>query len=135
MSKRTADEKAPAPHAPFVGQRMRRRNDGQLGFVVERAEDEGGGLGIQLDRKAEKIVFPYSDQLWAVDEGSRLTPSHIARIAYAADRELRQARGEYGTKEYATLPEKERMGWLHSIPPGADAERVKLYAAVRGALG
>ncbi len=134
MSKR-AEDKAPVALAPFAGQRMRRLSDGQLGFVVERSDEDGGGIGIQLDRRAEKIVFPYSAHLWKVDEGSRLTPMHVARVAYAADRELRQARGEYGVKEFAALPEKERMAWMQRMPLPADPERLKLYAAVRGALG
>jgi len=111
---------------------MRRRNDGQIGFMVE---GEDGRLCVQLDRKAEKLVYPYSPHLWAPDETGRLTSHHIARIAYAADREFREARGEYGVKEFRFLPEAKRMAWMRGIPADADAERKKLYAAVVGGLG
>ncbi len=115
---------------------MRSNNDGQIGFMVERSEEEGGGLGVRLDRRQENIVLPYSPSRWTVDHGSRLTKSHIARVAFEADRALRSARGEYGgAKSWMELPEKERLTWTSRLPAGADEERAALFAAVVGALG
>lgn len=115
------------------GQRVRSLNDGQIGHIVTLSQAEGGGIGVQLDRR-EKTIVPYRPGRWAPDEKGRLTPIQVASICYAADAGLRLARGEYGVKEWRTLPEPDRLEWLSGPPKNADAERLKLYAAVRGAF-
>jgi hypothetical protein len=121
---------APTPIA--IGQRVRSNNDGQIGFIVERPAEDGGGLGVRLDRRAENIVLPYSAHKWRPDEDGRLTPLHVARIAYEADRVLMECRGTYGTKEWKTLPEAKRIGWMRGAPEEVtkDKDRARLYEAV-----
>jgi hypothetical protein len=121
-----------------VGQSVIRRGgavaDGQRGHVVLM---DDGKLGVQLDRNAEKLVFPLNKRAadeWVVDERARLGPMQVARIAYGADRELRMARGEYGAKEWMSLSERERMAWMQAGAPESDSDRRRLYAAVMGAM-
>lgn len=114
-----------------IGQRLRRASDGQLGFLIE----EDGKHLVKLDRRAEKLVEPYTPHRWLVDETARLTQHHIAVISYAADRQLREARGEYGCKEFRALPENDRIEWMkHGPPKDADVERWTLWHAVKQAL-
>lgn len=117
-----------------VGQRVRSRNDGQIGFVCERPPEDGGGLGVRLDRTQQKIIVPYSEHKWVLEERGPLTPSQAARVAYAADAALRGVRGEYGVKDWQDMREPDRLAWLAGLPAGADAERKRVYASVIGAL-
>lgn len=114
-----------------AGDRVRSATDGQVGFLVE---GEGGKLLVRLDRKSEDRVVPFHDSLWKPEERARLTSSQIARVCYAADRELRIVRGEYGVPEWQTLTDAARMRSLQSprVPEGDS--RADVYAALQKAL-
>ena len=117
-----------------VGQLVRSRSDGQLGYVIERTTEDGGGLGVQLDRKQQKIVFPYDPHRWEAVQRNPLTPIQLARIAYSADQALRTSRGEYGVKGWIEIQDEARIGWTKGPPPTADNERQRLYQAIKGAF-
>jgi len=119
-----------------VGQPVQRAGgkmaDGQIGHIVV---DENGALAVKLDRAAENLVVPYHPSEWRPLAGARLQPMQLARIAYAADRELLFARGQYGVSEWQSVREPERIRWMQEgLPRGADAERRALYAAIKGAF-
>lgn len=117
---------------PAIGQRVRRTNDGQLGFVCERTSEDGRkGLGVRLDRKQQTIIEPWSEHRWIPEERARLTPLQVARIAYQADQALRSARGEYGVKDWTELKDEARHAWMVAPDGGViDDERAGLYRAV-----
>jgi hypothetical protein len=118
---------------PAVGTRVRSRNDGQVGYIHPRPDEDGGGLGVRLDRKQQTIIVPYSSAKWVVEERGPLTPMQMARVAYAADAALRAARGEYGVTEWQDMREPARLKWLNG-PEAPDVERGRVYAAVMKAL-
>ncbi len=123
-------------NAPAIGQRVRRASgpvaDGQIGFIVATPE---GGVGVRLDRKAEELVVRYNPTEWQTATENPLQPMQIARIAYEADRALRQARGEYGVTDWIAMKEGIRVEWLQGGgPPVKDAERRALYMGILRAL-
>jgi hypothetical protein len=122
-----------------IGQPVIRKNgairDGQRGFVVQM---DDGGLGVKLDRAAENLVFPLNERVpdeWVPDTRSRLQPMQLARVAYGADRELRIARGEYGAKDWMSMAERDRIGWMQAGPPLSDLDRRGLFDAILLTLG
>lgn len=121
-----------------IGQAVRRKGgpgaDGQRGHVIQM---EDGRLGVQLDRVAEKLVFPLDENnhVWALETRSRLQPMQAARVAYAADRELRMARGEYGAKDWMSMSEPDRVAWMQRGAPGTDHDRRRLYELIKELLG
>jgi hypothetical protein len=121
-----------------VGQAVTRKRgpvgDGQRGHVIQM---EDGRLGVQLDRVAEKLVFPLDErgQEWILETVSRLQPMQAARVAYAADRELRMAHGEYGAKDWMSMSEPDRVAWMQRGAPVADNDRRALYEAIKLVLG
>lgn len=114
-----------------VGQRVRSTTDGQVGYIVEV---EGAGLGVRLDRRAENRVVPFNPQTWVSDVKPPLGPMQVAQVAYAADRQLRHARGEYAVKEWMTVTEANRLEFAKNGPPKSDGERRRLYEAVIAAV-
>lgn len=117
--------------------RVRRKSDGQLGFLV----DIKGARAVRLDRgthiMAESRVVPYDANDWEHDKGPRLSPLGVARVCYDADRALRLARGEYGITEWISLQSKSpaaAQAWIEGPPADADEGRKKLFAAVVEAL-
>lgn len=112
------------------GARVRSTLDGQLGYIVEQE----GRLWVRLDRRGENRLLPYHEQQWTADKEPPLTAIQIARIAHDGDRAWRLVHGEYGLKEWMSLREEERHAWLKGPPEGADPRRLRLYAAVKGAL-
>jgi hypothetical protein len=109
-----------------AGNRVRSTRDGQLGYLVET--EDGRGLAVRLDRKAENRVVPFHPREWLPDEKPRLTPMQVARVAYAADREVRQVMGEYGLPDWMSLREPQRLAWLKGLQlePGASGEAKKI---------
>lgn len=121
-----------------IGQKVVRvggpSRDGQRGHVVQM---DDGGLGVQLDRAAERLIVPLTERNrteWAPDTRSSLQPMQMARVSYGADRELRIARGEYGVKEWMNLAERDRVAWMQAGAPASDADRRRLYLAITAAL-
>ena len=121
-----------------LGQKVRRvggaSRDGQRGHVVQMDE---GGLGVQLDRAAERLIVPLTERNateWAPDTRSSLQPMQIARISYGADRELRVARGEYGAKDWQNMAERDRIAWMQAGAPKTDVDRRGLYEAIVATL-
>jgi len=109
--------------------------DGQRGTIVER---DDGTLGVRLDRGAESLVYPLNERSpdeWVLEVRASLAPMQVAKVAYAADRELRHSKGEYGTKEWMSLTERERASWKTDGPPIKDHDRRALWLAIVAALG
>lgn len=122
------------PDNPTVGQRVRSTNDGQVGYTFERPAEDGGGIGVKLDRKQQNIVLPWSKHKWVAEERGPLTPIQAARVAYAADAALRSVRGDYAVKAWQDMREPDRLAWIAGLPAGADDERKRVHAAVVKAL-
>lgn len=111
------------------GQTVKRVSDGQVGRVVER----DGGLAVRLDRGKAEIFEPASPATWKpAPAAAPLSRMAVASIAYAATRQLRQVRGEYGVKEWIQLRDADRIK-LAEEPP-TDAEQRALWEAVFEAL-
>lgn len=111
--------------------RVRSKNDGQLGYLVEM---EDGRQGVKLDRGQQNIVVPYLEKRWEIAEEAKLQAMQIARCAYEADRALRIGRGEYATTTWDSLREPARVEWARNGPPEEDSQRARLFAAITGAL-
>ncbi len=109
-----------------AGSRVRSTRDGQLGYLVEN--EDGKGLAVRLDRKAENRVVPYHPREWLPDEKPRLSQMQIARVAYAVDREVRHVLGEYGVPDWMSLREPQRLLWLKGLQleAGASGETKKI---------
>ena len=80
----------------------------------------------------------YRQSDWIADPGPRqLQVASIARVAFAADAELRKALGVFGgPKSWEDLRENERIGWLQGKGPefGKDTPRQRLFRAIYGAI-
>jgi hypothetical protein len=116
-------------------QRVRRRVDGQLGFVVE---SEGGQKYVRLDRgnktNSDHSLIPYRETDWAEDREPKPNQHQIARLCYALDREWRMTLGgEYGVPEWRNLRDEARAAGFR-LPENAHPARRRLYEAVRKAL-
>lgn len=110
-----------------IGTRVRALSDGQLGHIVET---ETGGIGVQLDRKAERRVMPFNPREWLPDTETRLQPMQIARVTYEADRALRLVLGEYGITDWVSLPEPTRLRWMRGLPEDANDLRAQMHRAI-----
>jgi hypothetical protein len=115
-------------------QRVRRRIDGQLGFVVE----EAGKKFVRLDRgtkaNSDQSLIPYRETDWEPDREPKPNQHQIARLCYAIDREWRMTLGgEYGVPEWRNLRDEARAAGFR-LPENAHPARRRLNEAVRKAL-
>lgn len=115
-------------------QRVRRRGDGQLGFIVE----QDGATWVRLDRgqkaNSDQSLIPYREAEWEADRQLAPNQHQVARLCYAIDREWRLTMGgEYGVPEWRSLDERKRAGGFR-LPEDAHPSRKRLNEAVRKAL-
>ena len=98
---------------------------GETGHLVSR---EGRDF-IKINRPGDAVerVFRAGDWLPEV-EYRPLSPMVLARIAWAADRELRTGLGILGGKDWLNVPERERVAWMQNGPD--EPVRRKLYDAI-----
>ncbi len=113
-----------------LGSRVRSTEDGQLGFITEGAEGNGG-LWVRLDRRGETRLLPYEPTKWVKEEEPRLAEIAIARICYEADRGYRLAAGSYSLPSWIEMREEDRIAWIKGPPKDADGKRVKLFEGLR----
>ena len=102
---------------------------GEKGYRVSR----DGRDFIKIDRPGDPVerVFRAADWLPEI-EVRPMPPMALARIAWAADRELRTALGILGGKDWINLPERERIAWMQEGP--SEPPRRALYDAIMGEL-
>lgn len=112
-----------------IGTRVRRMQDGQVGWLVEHE----GRTQVRLDRKQQLLIVPYQEGAWGPDTQPRLENIHKARICYTADRVLREVMGEYGVKDWREMRPEAQLEWLIE-PKDADPLRVAMYRAIRKVL-
>lgn len=113
------------------GTRVKSVTDGQIGHVVKTTS----GLAIRLDRKAQEVIVPYDIHRWVHMDEVALTNYQVARVAYAADRALRQARGTYKVADWESLREAEKLDFIAKGPQSLDEddaleERMELFVKV-----
>lgn len=115
------------------GTRVKSTSDGQIGYVVKTSS----GLAIRLDRKANTIV-PYDLHRWVEMDEVSVTNMQMARVAYDADRALRQVQGEYKVPEWICLGESAKIDFMNKGPAieedGHGEARLRLFVAVIKAL-
>lgn len=115
-------------------QRLRRKTDGQLGFLTE----VDGEKRVRLDRGvkvgADQSTVVYREQEWVPDREVGPNPYQVARLLYAIDREYRMTLGgEYTVPEWTRLDERSRVrGFV--LPESATGLRRALHEAVKAAL-
>jgi hypothetical protein len=94
-----------------TGQRLRRRTDHQIGFLVE----EDGEQRIRLDRgttkQSDQSTFPYKPGEWEPAPRVPLDPGQVARCLYDFDRAYRISRGNYSVPEWNSLREETKRVW------------------------
>lgn len=115
-------------------QRLRRKTDGQLGFLVE----VDGEKRVRLDRGvkvgADQSTVLYREQEWVPDREVGPNQYQIARLLYAIDREWRMTLGgEYSVPEWVRLDERARVRGF-TLPETASGLRRALHDAVKAAL-
>lgn len=108
------------------GTRVRSTSDGQAGTTVE----VDGKLGVRIDR-GDRIqeILPYRPDKWVRAEAPKLPPLTVARICYAAVREYRVTRGEFGAKAWNELKNKQAV----LIQP-KDPVEAAIYNAVKAVV-
>ena len=111
---------------------FRNRQTGELGYKVIRE----GVSKIRKDRPMEDLCTPYSDTQWKPEEERRpLTEYQLARIAFAADKEVCTFLGlhERSRREWLSMQDGERSRWVQDGPSEEDdatPERVMLYESI-----
>ena len=111
---------------------FRNRQTGELGYKVIR----DGINKIRKDRPMEDLCTPFSDTQWKPEEERRpLTEHQLARIAFAADKEMCVFLGlhERSRQEWLSMSESAKFGWVKEGPAGEDGstpERVMLFESI-----
>lgn len=106
---------------------------GDRGWLVRR----DGKDYIKLDRgPGQEHLRNWRACDWAPDvEIRKLTPSHVARVAFSADRELRSMLGHNfrAATVWLDLTDAQKKKWIEG-PPGDGGPRDTLYRAVTMAM-
>lgn len=115
---------------PKEGSRSWYRNaaTGDRGYVVRR----DGKAMIRLDRPHQEILKRL-DETWIEEDATRpLSPIHIARICFEADRALCAALGDMqkARADWQKLTDHQRQAWI-TQGPARPAQRAVLYSAIR----
>jgi hypothetical protein len=105
--------------------------DGQRAYVVKRNGEEC----LRLDRPGEELIRAL-DNTWKPDSQTHpMTPHQAAKVAWAADKALCAAIGEFqeSKNQWINAPERERIRFMEE-GPDADNVRDRLFLAVMGCL-
>lgn len=114
---------------------FRHTRTGDRAYLVWRE----GIQKLRLDRGLQEIVFPRTDE-WEEDlDRSQFTLQQIARVAWAADRQLLAALSRYqeARLEWQNLPEKTRLKFVEQGPtdPKVHLElRIALWESMMNVL-
>lgn len=105
---------------------------GDRGYLVE----VDGEQCVQLDRVNQRIIKPYRQSEWRLEEEHRpLTVHSLAQVSYAADCFLQIALGRsQNPVPWMSLKENDKLRWVRN-GPGGKGPRAKLYAAINKTLG
>lgn len=110
----------------------RHATTGDRGFSVRR----GGKEYIRLDRPNQEILRRVSDDFVEEDATRPLTPIHLARVCFEADKALCAGLGlmDKARGDWTKLTDKQRHAWMESGPKSPVA-RVVLYAGLKKLMG
>lgn len=135
MKSEEQDEWDPKPHERTW---FSRRDNGERGWLVRR---EGADF-IMVDSPMMPEEFRlrrYRQGDWLKDPGPRtIMVAQVAKIAFAADLELRRSLGKHGPpKSWEDMKDAERIEWLQGRGPefGEDTPRQGLFRAIYSAIG
>lgn len=118
------------------GDRVRHRQTGDLGIVLERE----GKLRVSYARAGAPPEVVYDPNIWAADEQEirELNPGQRARVAFDADQAMCYITGQYSKRVrmgFDGLPDEERIRWGDpKRPPMPEADRQWLYLCVHRGL-
>lgn len=110
---------------------VRHARTGDRGYIVQH----NGRLAVRLDRTGDGTLIAYREGDWTEDTAKlALSAQQIARIAFAADRELCLVKGMPRAKhrEWINLTQERRLAWTKGPP--ADGPRTKLYQAIMNSM-
>ena len=101
---------------------------GERGYVVHRS----GKKMIRLDRPLQEIVRKLDDT-WISEDATRpLTPAHIAKICFEADKALCHGLGliDQSRADWAKLTDLQRSAWV-TKGPVKPHQRALLFAGIK----
>jgi len=111
---------------------LRHRQTGDLGHIVV----EAGVKSVRYDRPHGPTI-PYRPNEWMEEENRPpLNRSQLARVAFAADRQLLYFTQHYSRakRTWDALTDEERIHWTKHGPSSEDPNRVKLFDAIMKCL-
>ena len=123
----------PANYTPKAGAESwyRHAQTGDRGYVVRR----DGVQYIRLDRSAQEILRRL-DESWIEEDATRpITPIHVARVCFEADKALCAALGivDKSREDWVKLSDLQRQLWI-TQGPKKPHQRATLYATLKGHL-
>lgn len=101
---------------------------GDRGYLVRR----GGKPMVRLDRPHQEILKRLDENFVEEDASRPLTPIHIARVCFEADKALCMGLGlmEPARADWSKLTDMQRQAWA-SKGPQKPSQRALLYAGIR----
>ncbi len=105
---------------------------GDRGFMVNIDDMDM----IQLDRPQEVVRRPFIAGEWNIETEHRpLTIAQVGEIAFMADKQLCQARGEHelARRDWHGLSDAQRIKWMN-VGPKDDPLRADLWKATMGVI-
>lgn len=106
----------------------RHSQTGDRGYLVRR----GGKPMVRLDRPNQEILKRLDDNFIEEDASRPLTPIHVARVCFEADKALCLGLGlmEPARADWSKLTDLQRQAWA-SKGPTKPSQRALLYAGIR----